>query len=827
MYIFILYKMVLEGVNKNGFFFYLFFIIKKLFIIYFFAFRVKVQQQCRYNVPTSLQFQICTLVHHLTMESKTITYLSNLLQSCIDKKAHLAGKLLHARILRIGLFANTFLLNRLVEFYSKCGQINTSRLIFDQTPQKNIYSWHAMLHGYCEAKRLEDAHELFVEMPERSTVSWNTLISALVRSGFDRKALDVYYMMNMEGLIPTRFTLASVLSACGALVDMECGRECHCVSIKVGLDKNMYVGNALLSMYAKCRLIGDAIRALEDLPELNEVSFTAMMGGLAETDRAEEAFNMFRLMHRTGICIDSISLSSVLGVCARGTREVPNQTDGFSSSLHGQQIHGLTIKLGFERDLHLNNSLLDMYAKNGNMDSAEMIFTNLPEVSVVSWNVMIGGYGQNYQTGKAIKYMQKMQSQGFEPDERTYINMLAACIISGDIKTARQIFERMACPNLSSWNALLSGYSQNENHREAIKLFREMQFRGIQPDRTTLAIILSSCAGLGLLEGGKQVHVASLKAFLHTDVYVASGLIGLYSKCNKTEEAKCIFDRMPELDIVCWNAMISGLSLNSLDKEAFTFFRQMLGQGMFPTQFSYATVLTCCSKQSSLSQGRQVHAKIAKDGYTNDVFVGSALIDMYCKCGDVDGARQFFGMMPCKNSVTWNEMIYGYAQNGRGDEAVCLYEDMIGSGERPDVITFVSVLTACSHSGLVDTGIRIFNSMQLEHGVEPLVDHYTCVIDSLGRAGRFSEAEVFLDKMPCKDDPIIWEVLLSSCRVHGNVTLAKRAAEELFRLDPQNSTPYVLLSNIYFSSGRWDDASAVRKMMIDKQVIKDPGYSWG
>ncbi|KAL7212494.1 hypothetical protein ACSBR2_015228 [Camellia fascicularis] len=763
------------------------------------------------------------------MEGKAITYLANLLQSCIDKKAHLSGKLLHAYILRNGLSSDTFLSNRLIELYSKCGHADTARHLFDKMPHRNIYSWHAMLDGYCKARKLEDAHELFAVMPERNTVSWNTLISALVRSGFEKKALDVYHMMNLQGFMPTHFTLASVFSAFGALMEVDCGMECHGVAIKIGLDKNMYVANALLCMYAKCRSIRDAIRAFRDLPEPNEVSFTAMMGMLAESHQVEEAFIMFRSMHRTRIHIDSISLSSVLGVCARGgTGEfcVTSEMYGFSSNMHGQQIHSLTVKLGFERDLHLNNSLLDMYAKNGDMDSAEIIFNNLPEVSVVSWNIMIGGYGQKYQTEKAAEYMHIMLCQGFEPDEVTFINMLSACVRSGHIEIGRKIFDRMVCPRLSSWNVIISGYSQNRNHKEAVKLFREMQFQGVQPDRTTVAIILSSCAGMGLLEGGKQVHAASVRAMFHTDTYVASGLISMYSKCNRIEIAECIFDRIPELDIVCWNSIIAGLSLNSLDKEAFTFFRQMLGKGMFPTKFSYATVLSCCTKLSSLSQGRQIHAHIAQYGYINDVFGGTALINMYSKCGDVDGAKRLFDEMPCKNTVTWNEMIHGYAQNGRGNEAVILYEDMIGSGEEPDGITFVSVLTACSHSGLVDTGIKIFNSMQHEHGVEPLSDHYTCIMDALGRAGRFHEVEALIDKMPYKDDPIIWEVLLSSCRVHANVSLARRAAEELFHLDPQNSAPYVLLANIYSSLGRWEEVKVVREMMNDKQVFKNPGYSW-
>ncbi|KAK3041862.1 LOW QUALITY PROTEIN: hypothetical protein RJ639_001230 [Escallonia herrerae] len=239
-------------------------------------------------------------------------------------------------------------------------------------------------------------------------------------------------------------------------------------------------------------------------------------------------------MQTFGIQLDPVSLSSVLGVCTRGRA----QSDGFACNMNGQQIHGLSIKLGFASDLHLSNSLLDLDAKNGDMDSAEEIFSKLPEPSVVSWNVMIGGYGQKYQTNKAMEYLNRMQNHDFEPDEVTYVNMLAACVKSGDIETGRQLFDRMASTSLSSWNAILSGYSQNENHLEALRTFREMQFRNVHADRTTLAILM------GLLEDGKQVHAVSLKALFHTDVFVASGLIGMYSKCNKTEMAKCIFGRI-------------------------------------------------------------------------------------------------------------------------------------------------------------------------------------------------------------------------------------------------------------------------------------------
>ncbi|KAL8512845.1 hypothetical protein ACS0TY_019108 [Phlomoides rotata] len=748
--------------------------------------------------------------------------LPNLLQICVDYKAYKAGKLIQAHLFRTNKLSDTFLVNRLIELYSKCGHISAARHLFDQMPLRNIFSYHAVLDSYCKSNDLNNAFQVFDQMTERNSVSWNLIISMLSRNGLKEKALESYYSMRLSGFVPTHFTLASVLSACGGLGNVQCGRECHGVANKLGLCGNMYVGNALLGMYMKCECIGDAIMVFKDLPEHNEVSFTAMMEGLVEAGRMDEAFDMFKLMHRERI-VDCVSLSSVLSACSKcefdGNEEKRHK-------MHGEQKHGLLIKLGFDRDLHVNNSLLDMYAKHGYMDCAEMMFNSMSEVSVVSWNVMISGYGKLYHLQRAMECMERMQSCGFKPDEVTCVNMLTACLRSGDLQTGLRVFKSMALPSLTSWNALLSGYSQNEHHGEAVMLFREMQFRKMRPDRTTFAVILSSCAAMGLLEGGKQIHASILKAELSTDLYVSSGLIGVYSKCGKVGVAKDIFEMIPQYDIVCWNSMLAGLCLNSFNTEAFTFFQQMLGKGMLPTESSYATILNCCSSLSSLSQGRQIHGLIVKDGQENDVYVGTALIDMYCKCGNVDEGRQFFDRMPCKNVVTWNEMIHGYAQNGRGEDAVSLFRSMIQTSSKPDSITLIAVLTACSHSGLVDTGLELFYSMQQEHGIEPVSDHYTCVIDSLGRAGRFNEIEEIIDEMPFKDDAIIWEVLLSSCRVHGNVKLAKRAADELLRLDASNSAPYSLLANMYSSLDRWDDVKGVRDVMEGRKVSKEPGYSW-
>ncbi|KAG6395841.1 hypothetical protein SASPL_141970 [Salvia splendens] len=546
--------------------------------------------------------------------------LANLLQSCIDNKAYKAGKTIQAQIFRTYQFSNTFLVNRLIELYSKCGHTQAGRRLFDKMPHRNIFSYHAILDSYCKLNDVGNAFEVFDQMPGRNAVSWNLIISMLSRNGLEDKALAGYYAM----------------------------RECHGIATKLGLNANLYVGNALLGMYMKCVSIEDAVMVFGDLPEHNEVSFTAMMEGLVGADRVDEAFDMFRLMHRERI-IDCVSLSSVLSVCSKCEFGVDDDgNEGKRHVMHGAQIHGLLVKVGFLGDLHWNNSLLNMYAKLGCMDCAEILFNSLSQVSVVSWNVMIAGYAKGYHLQRVIECMERMQSCGVEPDEVTCVNMLAACLRSGDIETGLRIFNGMSVPSLASWNAMLSGYSQNGYHREAVMLFSEMQFRKARPDRTTFAIILSSCASMGLLEGGKQIHSALWKAELSMDF----------------------------------------------------------------------------------------------------------------------------------------------------------------------------------HSGLVDTGLKVFKSMQQEYDVEPLSDHYTCIVDTLGRAGRFNEVKEIIEKMPYKDDPIVWEVLLSSCRVHGNVNLARMAADELFRLDSGNSAPYSLLANMYSSLDRWDDVKDVRDIMGRQQVSKEPGYSW-
>ncbi|CAN6464666.1 unnamed protein product [Victoria cruziana] len=777
------------------------------------------------------------------------THVANLLQSLISQKPHQKwGKVAFGQMFRLSLFDDTFLCNRLVECFAKSGDLGNARKVFERVPLKNVYSWNAIISAFCKHGNMDEAHKLFVEMPETNVVSWNTLIGGYVQSGYEGRGLIFYKQMNKEGFRPSHFTLATVLSAAGKLADLEAGRQCHSQIVRVGFDLNSYVENALVCMYAKCGCLGDANKVFDGMTAPNEVACTALMSGLALSRHVDEAFQMFGKMQKNGVRIDAVALSSILGICARNARRndkkyvydqalelafdidqragvSPDACDNSGESL-GKQLHCMAVKSGYDLDLLVANCLVDMYAKLGSMDKAETLFNTMAEHNTVSWNIMIAGHGQSGQADKAMEMMYLMQETGFQPDEVTYGSLLGAFVKSQDLDSAKLIFDQMANPSLTSWNTIIAGYCQQENDKDALKSFRQMQFSGVRPDRTTIAVILSSCARLALYHFGRQVHAASIKAILHFDVFVGSGLVDMYSKCRRINQAKLVFVRMVERDVVGWNSMICGLAFHALHVEAQVVFKQMLEEGTYPTQFSYASILSSCARLSSLVQGKQVHSRIIKDGFANDIFVGSSLIDMYAKSGGIEDAYRCFLVMPERNVVSWNEIINGFAQSGHGIKAIELFEEMLKSHEKPDSITFVAVLSACSHCGMVEETIQYFHSMEKFYGIVPLADHYACVVDSLGRAGRLKEAEELIEKTEYKSDSVILGVLLGACRVHSNITVGKRVAERLFEIEPYNPSSYVLLANIYSGLGMYSEASNVRKLMNERRLAKDHAYSW-
>jgi pentatricopeptide repeat protein len=305
-----------------------------------------------------------------------------------------------------------------------------------------------------------------------------------------------------------------------------------------------------------------------------------------------------------------------------------------------------------------------------------------------------------------------------------------------------------------------------------------------------------------------------------------NALLAGYCQNERVTDAHHLFDKMAKQDVVSWNTMIAGYAQSEHGEEALKLFLMMKRAGKIPNQSTYTSYLHACAGIAGFEQGKQVHAHILKIGFKSDVFVGNGLITMYAKCGSIGCADQLFREMPKRDVVSWTAMIFGYAQNGKGNEAVQLFEEMKMAGIKPNQITMTGVLSACSHVGLVDEGCHYFNSMSRDLSITPIADHHACIVDLLCRAGRLDEAEAFIKSMPFEPDMAVLASLLAACRAHVNVELGKWTAERMFELEPQNSTTYILLSNIYAAADRWDDVRNVRNMMKDTEVKKEPGCSW-
>eukprot|EP01018_Ginkgo_biloba_P013623 Gb_08394 [translate_table: standard] len=398
------------------------------------------------------------------------------------------------------------------------------------------------------------------------------------------------------------------------------------------------------------------------------------------------------------------------------------------------------------------------------------------------------------------------------------VHMYVRCT---SIVDARQVFDKMPERNTISWTAMIAGYAQNNYGEEALKLYCEMHRIDMQANQFTFASVLRACARLAALDQGRQIHAHIIGTEFESNVFVGSALVDMYAKCRNIDDARNMFEKMSERDAVSWNAMIAGYALNGHGEEALNHFNHMQNAGIKPYQATFSSVLMACATLIFLEPGKQVHGHTIKTGLESDVFVGSALLDMYAKCGSIQDAQNVFGKITARDAISWNAMIAGYAHHGLGKEVLRVFKQMKREGMKPNSSTFISVLSACSHAGLVEEGHGHFDSMFRDHEVTPKMEHYACMVDLLGRAGCLDEAHDFIRKMPFEPGVVTWRTLLGACRIHGDVVLAEHAAKRIFKLEPQDTPTWVLLSNVYAAACRWDDVSKVRKIMKDRGMIRN------
>ncbi|XP_059669972.1 pentatricopeptide repeat-containing protein At5g06540-like [Cornus florida] len=402
----------------------------------------------------------------------------------------------------------------------------------------------------------------------------------------------------------------------------------------------------------------------------------------------------------------------------------------------------------------------------------------------------------------------------------------AALSDSGDLDYALKLFSNTQEPNSFMWNTLIRAQASTPNPTESVHLYIKMRRLGVIPGKHTFPFLLKACSNLRSLECCKQVHTHVLKFCLELDLHVVNGLIRGYSSTDNLNDARQLFEEVSDRNLSIWTTMVCGYAQNYCSNEALLLFDRMILDGFEPNGPILASVLSACARSGCLDLGRRIHVFMDENGIEVGVILGTALVNMYLKNGAILMAQKCFDSMPERNIATWNAMICGLAVHGHAEGALNLFRKLESEQVVPNDITFVGVLSACCHAGLLDFGDKIFHSMRRVYGIEPKIEHYGCMVDLFGRGGRLLEAEELIKGMAWKTDVVIWGALLGACRNQGNIEIAERAVKEILVLEPHNHGVYVVLSNMYAEAGQWENVSRMRKMMKEGNLKKTPGWSF-
>lgn len=576
----------------------------------------------------------------------------------------------------------------------------------------------------------------------------------------------------------------------------EMAHTLHAKAVKDGTVRSLNVANYLLSLYVKSHNFGNANKLFDEIPHRDVRSWTILISGLARTGSFGMVLGLFRKMQVEGVRPNQFTLSSVLRSCS-SVRE----------NHEAKRIHGWMLRNGIDFDIVLENSLLDAYLKCGDFRYAERLFETRKERDKITWNIMIDGY-----------------------------------VSIGNVEKSLDLLNELPFRDVDSWNTIISGLMRNGHERTALELLYEVVKNGTPLNKFTFSIGLVLASTLSLVELGRQIHGFVLRSGSHNEGFIWTSLIDFYSKCGKMEKALLIFRKMPLVylnsphstaahehemtEILAWSSLIAGYVRNDDYEGALQTFISMVREGIGVDGFTVTTIASMCANVGILTLGQQIHALIQKIGHEIDFHIGSALVDMYSKCGSLEDARMIFKQTISPNVVSWTSMISACALHGQGCEAIQLFELMIRVGIEPNEISFTVVLAACSHAGLLEEGCKIFHLMKEVYRIKPGVEHFTCMVDLYGRAGRLDEAKEFIHQNCISHLSLVLKSFLSSCRLHKNIEMGKWVSEKLNHLDSFDAGSHVLLSNMCANKRRWEEAAKVRNLMQQRGISKLPGQSW-
>ncbi|KAJ7952877.1 Pentatricopeptide repeat-containing protein [Quillaja saponaria] len=561
------------------------------------------------------------------------------------------------------------------------------------------------------------------------------------------------------------FELNHLLQACCNTKSLNQGKQVHQQMILNGLHNHVFMYTKLIQMYADCDDLASAQTLFDKLLQPNVFAWTAIIGFYSRHGLTEECMITYRDLKSKGVTPDGYVFPKVLRACAQ-----------LSCLDWGTLVHKDVVIFGSGQNIQVCNSMIDMYSKCGDIRSARRVFEEMVERDLLSWNTIISGSVYNGLLELAVELLDYMRLEGYEPD-------------------------------IVTWNTVMDAYCR----------------MGLCEEGLEMSLFPAGIWGLWQVEKKSMVMVSKSNVGVGTEFYKSAGaaLLTMYAKCSRIRDAESVFNMMDKSDVVTWNALIFGFADMGLGLLALKYFTEMQRRGIRNNNITISTVLPVCDLRS----GKQIHAYIMKSSFNFAGPVSNALIHMYSKNGDIGPAYLVFSNMVSRDLVSWNTMISGYGMHGLGQAALKLLQEMNHSGLCPSSVTFTSALSACSHSGLIDEGLDLFQNMTRDFSFTPRMEHYSCVVDMLARAGRLEDAYNFINRMPIDPDKHIWGALLAACQEHQNVSIGKLAAEELICLEPNHAGHYVTLSNMYARAGKWDDAVRVRKLMEGQGSVKPSGHS--
>lgn len=608
--------------------------------------------------------------------------------------------------------------------------------------------------------------------------------------------MNFYEQLRAEGVVPNAQTFVSVLQACARLAETEghCqdgrsvkiqslqkGKAIHADARRMGIAAHPFVGNAIVSMYFKCGSVLDAWHSFEGLPCRDIVSWNAMLAGHVQGGLADEGLGLYSRLSEAGFSPNARTFVTSLQACAMMAEE----EEGVSihglliradNLARGKELHAVVWNTGYKQDAFISSMLVCMYGKCGSIADAEDVFHRLLDRDTATSTAMMMAYSQLGYPEKALKLYEEEVEEGSNSAEGTFTVVIQAC--------------------------------------------------GMVAEKEEETIVEGHPVRVYALQKGRAIHAAVLRGHHESDGIVANALVSMYGKCGSIVDAENVFKSLSFRDLMSWNVMLAAYCRQGLMEDALLLRKLMQEQGASPNEVTFLHILEGCSKTGSLDLCVRIHSDVVASQESMSPVLASALINAYGRCGCMAEARAVFDRLVHPAVVSWNALVAGYVRQGDCETLFGCYQEMLLSGLQPNGITFLSLISACSHAGMVDKGLEYFESMSRDYGITPAMEHYVSIVDLLGRAGHFQVVQNLLSEMPLQPNLSLWMCLLGACQKHRNVRLARYAFDCAVDLQPMVTSAYVLMANIFGDARMWSHVTMVNELRQNAGLHKQPGQSW-